>query len=249
MDNFENILKGPDFFTCKRFNSRMLKIRCIERQEENYSLNTESFTTSETGLSFEVCSLCDQGKTIRDEIISEKLRPSRGEGKRKIKCVFYNDECLDHAAKQNWKTFNCGKCPLYKNGLEPIGVMGKKAKVKNTRICETEECNNITLGPGCPLCPSCMAKKAKQTRDAKKKNAGENTVMAESKKDKDDYKPNAEIVDPGEDMAIVIRFEKHLPALKAIEKMAEEELRPIDMQIIYMLKQQLKTTQEAHTEL
>ncbi len=259
-------IHGPEYFTCVRFKAQMLKIRCIQRQEENFNLRSESFTTSEIGLSFEICRTCMQGKRIRDEVILGKQKPMRGRGERKIKCSLYN-VCLDHAEKKDWQTFNCESCLLYKYKLEMLGVMEEKEKAKNTRICKTEDCGKITMSPSCPFCASCMAKRASQLREAKKKgNTKSSTLQGkvhlkeENKSQKEavdnkginkhfenrptchmgDTKLAVEIHDPGGDTRLIIEFGRHTPVLREIEQLAENELRPIDLQVIYMLKNQLK---------
>lgn len=231
------------FFTCEIFKTRMSKIACVKRQEGEFNLNTESHISSEIGLSFEICRTCNQGKKIREELFLEKIKPQRGKGTRKNKCAFYKD-CLNNAAKKNWRTFNCENCPLYKYKLDSIEVMKNNAKPKNTRICKTDGCDNITLSPTCPYCPSCMARKKNKARIAKKKAIvkPDNSPQIISQNGAYHDKPKGEIVDPDGDTRVVIEFGGYMSIFQAIKNLAEEELRPVDMQVIYMLKNQLKQT-------
>jgi len=241
MDDIRDILDGPEFFTCERFKTRMLKKRCVERQEDDHLLQNEEFKISQIGLSFEYCKTCEQGQRIRDEIILEKPKPQRGKGDRKRGCFFYND-CLDQTAKKDWKSFNCEGCPLYHPGSGEV----MKDKIKNTRVCETDGCGKITFGPNCPLCPSCMAKKANKKRAANKTVHEKNEKVISNKKQQNETQGQLKVEEasPGDDMTLVIEFRKHGAILKTIREMAEEELRPVDMQVIYMLKNQLRSIQE-----
>ncbi len=237
----DEILNGPDFFTCERFKTRMLKKRCVERQEDDHPLQSEEFITSEIGLSIEVCKTCEQGKRIRDEIISEKPKPQRGKGDRKESCLFYRD-CLDYVDKKNWRTFKCEGCPLHRPEIGKVMVI--KDKIKNTRVCKTDGCGKITFGPHCPLCPSCMAKKANEKRAAKKTEHEKNKGVIRAKKQQNETQGQLKVekASPGDDTVLTIEFGKHGSILEAIKEIAEEEVRPLDMQIIYMLKKQLKNT-------
>ena len=46
---------------------------------------------------------------------------------------------------------------------------------------------------------------------------------------------------PGrDDTTLIIEFGKHAPVLREVERQAEEEMRPLDLQVIYILKSILK---------
>jgi hypothetical protein len=222
-------LDGADFFKCKYFNATLLKIRCVERQR--------LFGMGAT-LSYLYCRTCDQGKNIKEELLSEKLRPKRGEGDREIDCVFY-DNCLDYAAKKDWKSFKCEDCTIFKPGA--IRVMESKDKPKNTRICETEDCGRITLSPGSPFCGVCMAKKSHEARAANNKgcDATENTTSTKAIESAGVDKLVPDIVDPGGDMKIVVSFKDYESILIEIKKLARDQCRSLELQIIYMIKTQL----------
>ena len=145
------------------------------------------------------------------------MKPGRGKGERNIHCDHY-DECLSVAAQENWKSFNCEDCPLFRGATKEVSAMTEKKE--NTRICE--DCKEKpTISPKHPLCASCMARRSKQGRE-KEKGIGQ-----------------AEILDSGPNIELVLRFGKHGYLLKEIEKLAEEEVRPVDLQVIYMLKKYL----------
>ena len=57
-------------------------------------------------------------------------------------------------------------------------------------------------------------------------------------------KHKAEKSSPEGNTALEIEFGKHVSVLRDIERLAEEELRPVDLQIIYMLKNHLSSKKE-----
>ena len=69
----------------------------------------------------------------------------------------------------------------------------------------------------------------------KKKANAEGTTHSEEKPGKRDREQNT---------TVTIEFGKHSLILKEIEKLADEEIRPLGLQIIYMLKNQLKAIQQ-----
>jgi len=154
-------------------------------------------------------------------------RPSRGSGERNISCEKYG-KCLDVAAKKDWKTFNCEKCPGFIT--EQKKQPPKPPKIENKRVCE--RCGERpTMQPSSPYCSRCLTdmKRAKQTgaNAPKKKNEGSN-------------KPNTVKAQKTLDTAVKIDFGKYISVLKEIEILADRKMRSLDMQIVYMLSNQLK---------
>lgn len=94
------------------------------------------------------------------------------------------------------------------------------------RICS--DCGKKpTISDSCPYCPSCMNKRGRKTQTAK--NA---PVRARSK----ERTANAEKTPPGQNLAVSIDFEKHPLILKQVRALADQEIRPLDLQIIFLLK-------------
>ena len=56
-------------------------------------------------------------------------------------------------------------------------------------------------------------------------------------------KPGKPVI--GQGTAITIEFEEHAAILREVENLSVQELRPIDMQVIYMLKKQLLAVQQS----
>jgi hypothetical protein len=118
-------------------------------------------------------------------------------------------------------------------------------KQENTRICE--KCNkNPTISKSSPYCPSCMAglsNKARSNKARKGKNT-KKTKPQRARKREGHSKDKPEKSPPGRNTAVItIDFGKHGSVLSAIKQIAEEELRTVDMQIVFMLKRQLDDTQ------
>lgn len=117
-----------------------------------------------------------------------------------------------------------------------------KAANENIRICETEACENKTITPKHRLCGSCLAQKANAAKAAKKQNPVKSNRKANSK-----GKGKAEksiLVPISKPIPIQIDFGKHTPVLDEIRGLAEEEMRPLEWQILYMLKTHLKVIKE-----
>jgi len=63
--------------------------------------------------------------------MQQKGNPIPKQGYRKIYCTFYND-CLDHAVKCSWKTWNCAQCP---HRLIEESTMEREYELNNTDPC------------------------------------------------------------------------------------------------------------------
>jgi len=112
------------------------------------------------------------------------------------------------------------------------------------RICE--KCgNNPTIQPNSPLCASCIGKQAWKDGKAKKKRPSKKKTPASLKTKetiKGQDKRKAEIGQPRGDFEVVFSG-KYSQVLKEVERLAEEEIRTVDEQIIYILKNYLSNTQ------
>ena len=107
-------------------------------------------------------------------------------------------------------------------------------KKENTRICE--KCGEKpTIQPSSPLCASCIAKEGWKDR-SKNKSPGhprkKKTTLDKSKADKSQHDSNT---------AVTIEFGKHASVLREVEKLAEEQIRTIDLEVIYIIKRYLNS--------
>lgn len=230
MDQMDRILSGPEYFTCEKGKCKLRLEICISRQKGN----------EEKGrlepLPFPMCGKCEQGaenRRLYKPGEAMKGNPKRGKGERKERCEIYSD-CLDIAAKKDWKTFNCESCVHYGEGNKVMTT--KTEQNQNTRLCE--DCGEKpTLSSNCPYCASCMAKRANKKK-----------ALGQPKKKKIDHqRPKIEKPSPRSETGLTIEFGKHASILKEVEKLAEDQMRPIDLQVIYILKNYLNSIQEGQT--
>lgn len=175
-------------------------------------------------------------------------KPRQGPGKRHMDCDLY-EKCLDLAAKKDWDSFNCEGCTYQEKG--PGNKPATPEKKENTRICE--DCQEkVTLSPNCPYCPSCMAKRSNRAGSAKKgtkakkprsgpshQRATERPVVALKEEKATQRMPKPEKPLSGPNTAITIEFGQYENILRRVEGLAEEEMRPVGLQVIYMLKKSL----------
>jgi len=165
-------------------------------------------------------------------------KPARGPGERFLECRHY-DECLDLVELRNWKSFNCTHCGIYVSVSKGMGAENPKVKTaeQNTRICDG--CHQRpTIHPNSRLCSSCLGKLAWHPDKRK------HTLAKRKNKEGTQDKPGAEKSQKCRDTALTIEFGKYVSVLRDIEKLAEQEVRPVDSQIIYILKKYLDTGRE-----
>ena len=170
-----------------------------------------------------------------------QTKPKKGNGERLFGCSQY-ESCLDFAAIQNWKSFNCESCGFYIESLKKPSALTEEKK-KNTRICE--KCGkNPTIQPNSPLCASCIGKEAWKDGKAKKKRPPNKKAPASLKRKgptqgQDSH--HTKIVQPRANFEVVFSG-KYSQVLKEVEKLADEEIRTVDEQIIYIIKNYLSNT-------
>jgi hypothetical protein len=119
---------------------------------------------------------------------------------------------------------------------------GNEASEGKARLCK--DCGEKpTISPRSPYCSSCMQKRATEAR-ARKKKAPEkaNRPQAGKKRDQPGEKASPKVKEEpkAEIYAIRVNFGGHPEVLGAIVKLAEEEMRPLELQIIYVLKSYLR---------
>jgi hypothetical protein len=139
-------------------------------------------------------------------------------------------------------------------------------KEENRRMCA--ECGQrVTISPSSPLCAHCMAIKANQAKkkrpqdrfkstdptpsigQAKKTQYRGNTEFNEKAQDKTSLvKPTITIEKPQSKqdsgtMALTIQFNGYATILDGIKRIAEYEMRPLEMQVIYILKEYVRANE------
>lgn len=144
----------------------------------------------------------------------------------------------------------CEDCPQGLKNMNPTTpkgeIMGEDKQLTEAVNLETEaqqphlckECGEKPRMGSSPYCASCMAirgNKARALQKAADKLKKEKRAKGQGK---------SETARNVSDTALKIEFGSHADILREVEALADQEIRPVECQIIYMLKQQL--TRNAH---
>jgi len=109
----------------------------------------------------------------------------------------------------------------------------------------TARCKECGLKPpiskNAPLCASCMAIRSNKLRKAKNMAPG----SANTQRDSRGTKELAEKGSQDGKKAVIIDFGTHADILKQTQKLADDELRTLENQIIYILKTHARTVSGA----
>ena len=112
-----------------------------------------------------------------------------------------------------------------KDGTGSIGEITHTPR----KLCAT--CGNKpTISDSSPYCPSCMNKRSRESQ--KNKTASVRLQREKPKKDTTRYEKTPTI----ENTAVNIDFGEHPLILKRVRDLADQEIRPLELQIIYLLK-------------
>lgn len=177
---------------------------------------------------------------MREELgIGTPMRAEKGQGSRQLDCNQY-DACLDYAAKNGWSGFDCGSCE-YVTRQAARQADGSKLQEMKTPALLCIECGEKERMGNSPYCARCMAIRGNKARaknkDAEKPRKRKGTTALSKSKE-----AAREAI-----TALTIEFGKHASILREIESLADEEIRPVECQVIYMLKEQLTKEKEVQT--
>lgn len=219
MSGINELYADPQYFFCDTRAKEVHLDWCLERLEASHS--------------FPVCERCEQG--TRNRLLSKAWpdgHPNRGKGQRDSECKAYA-VCLDIAVKSGWRSWNCDSCAYYTLSIRK--TMRSEEKPKNTRICE--QCGEKPTFGRSPYCASCMATRSNKARKGKK---DKKPQPPKHRKKAGPSKPKPEKSPPrGSEAVITINFGKYASILKKVETLAEEEVRSVEGEVIYLLKTSL----------
>jgi len=187
--------------------------------------------------------------------------PKCGKGRRHLKCELYT-ACLGIVAVGGWKDFNCEGCPELlefdkTHAGDPLGgdsfLVGqqKESLMQDKKLALCEECKaKPVISPGSRLCASCMA--IRSNRDRKKiQKAGRPRGRPKKTPPQPKLSPKPGIKDymdrteaKAEEPVITVHFGEHKEILGQIKRLAGEETRTLELQIIHLLKSSLAATQK-----
>lgn len=161
-------------------------------------------------------------------------RAEKGQGTRHLDCDRY-EACLDYAAKKDWDGFHCEGC-TYEAGQARARDAGVTGKIKALcSDCQEKE----TLGNS-PYCASCLGVRGNRAKAAKAAKAGKDKGSEKPiKAKKTQSKPKDKKTLRHVNTALTVEFGKHVSILREVENLADKEIRPVDCQVIYLLKAQL----------
>jgi len=102
---------------------------------------------------------------------------------------------------------------------------------KEGRVCSV--CNvKPTISDSSPYCAACMGKKGNEKRRQKAVAPPEKAKIKKMKKDTS----QAEKAALRPHMTVCVDFNKYPHILKSVEELANDQIRPVDAQIIFLLK-------------
>jgi len=108
---------------------------------------------------------------------------------------------------------------------------GEKTDGKETRLCSV--CGEKpTISSNSPYCGSCMARKGNEKRRQNVLIAAENNDAKETKEAKN-LTVKTQLCGNNE---VVIDFTDHPSVLQQVKELAADQIRPVELQIIYLLK-------------
>lgn len=187
--------------------------------------------------------------------------PSKGKGVRSLGCPFYG-QCLDLAARKNWRGFNCERCPFLKMGTDVVNRKGERMKMtedggRTTEVAPVEQPATGTGSTGqgrqaaqgetatieqfkkCNCCDRLLPMSAFPTNRSCKD--GHEGVCKKCRKERNKEKPRAKKASPNpkaveekkeEPLLVAIDFQGYPEVLESLRLKARAEMRPLDLQII-----------------
>ena len=127
----------------------------------------------------------------------------------------------------------------YNDRMEAIKTAHKKLEQDGNKLPEKKSCTECgqkpTIHPNSPFCASCLAK-----RSRKNKRRSQSAPVKTKSKRTGQSMPKSQNRAVVEWQALAAVFQEHDQVLNKIGKLATEEVRPIEHQIVLMLRDQLK---------
>lgn len=184
----------------------------------------------------------------------------RGDG---LPCKLVNED------KNNEECENCKARLMYVNAIDrsPSSSMPMEVikEARGQKMDEKKPCTrcgkNSVINKYAKYCSPCLnvfrwEKKAAEAPESKKTGTDKATPLKlkktanqpAAKEPQGPAKKNAAPSMPGpgkapksDDTAVMVQFGKYISVYKEVEKLADQEMRPVGLQVAYMLKKQLET--------
>jgi len=179
--------------------------------------------------------------------------PQEGEGERNFDCSQYAD-CENRAAREDWIDFHCEDCP--RAGLEDEKDLSDETDKEKTIMKPQEPKPRQDLCEVCgvkprlktvPYCGSCMAKRgaAKRAQEKALGGAQERKNKVGRPRGRPRHKAEPEGPPPAQETALTVDFRKYPGLLNEVRKLADDEIRSPDQQVIYIVKSHFEARREA----
>ena len=216
--DFKSILEGPEYFLCEKAHCRMRFAVCVQRQAEN---DRASKGRNIFFFPHDVCVECRQG------VRNMKAFERKGSLMQKNP----NDARQDAQEPGGAPAATSRRdAPSESNARPETVAQGKKApeKKESPEKRQCIECHERpTMTPRAPYCAKCMAARGNRKRwekVAKQKATGASKPLPPERTES----------------AVTIKFGKYTHLLEALIALAEKEMRPLDMQILFILNRYLE---------
>ena len=151
--------------------------------------------------------------------------------------------------REGWRTGRTAGSRGRLSVSEPIGAKEREADMPKDqlkpgagagakKICK--KCNEReTMSENSPYCARCLGDMGRAKKEKKQPLGGEGLAAM-----KEDSSPSGK-TRPGAIAAVTVDFGNHSVLLETIQTLASEEIRPVDMQIIYLLKTRVSEIKKA----
>jgi len=184
-----------------------------------------------------------------------RISPQEGEGERNFDCSHYA-ACEDQAAREDWIDFHCEDCPRFKleededlsdGTLEEEAAMKSQEPKPRQDLCEM--CGVKPRLKTVPYCGSCLAKRGAAKRAKEKALEGAQEPKKKVGRPRGTrHRPEPESPPPAKETALTVDFRKYPGLLNEVKKLAEDEIRSPDQQVIYIVKSHFEARRESGGE-
>lgn len=139
----------------------------------------------------------------------------------------------------------CDKCvqgeKIMQLEKEGSSINNEQEKIEN--LCK--ECGEKPRLGNSPFCASCLGVRGNRAKAAKAKNKG---AERPKKVKETQNKPKGNRVLNDANAALTLEFGQHASILKEVKRLADEQIRPVEYQIMYMLKAELNRINVKETQ-
>jgi len=182
--------------------------------------------------------------------------PQEGEGERNFDCSRHA-ACEDRAAREDWIAFHCEDCPCF--GIEDEEDLSGEIDEEETTMKPQELTPRQDMCEMCgkrprlktvPYCGSCLAKRgaAKRAQERAMQGAPQQENKVGRPRGRPRHRAESGGPPPAQETALTVDFGKYPGLLNEVKKLADDEIRSPDQQVIYIVKSHFEARREAGGE-